>query len=547
MEGHAEQAAAAAEHGGHVVATLMALLVVAILVGIVARRLRFPYTVALVLVGVALHAVGVIPDIRLTEELLMTALLPALLFEAAIHIPGNKLKSFAPSIATLAVPGVMLAIFATAFLLEAELTTFGIDTGIPFVELLLFGAMIAATDPISVVALFKQLGVEKRLAILVEGESLFNDGTAVVVFGILLEVLRTGEFTLPGAVTRFVVVAAGGMLIGAAIGLLASWATSLFDDHLIEIALTVVTAYGAFLLAEQVHVSGVLATVIAGLLVGNVGKKTGMSPFTRVSVLSFWEFAAFFINSLVFLLLGLEVDLPLLVERVDVILLAFVAVLVARAVAVLVPMPLLRRLGQPIDARTATVLWWGGLRGSLSVVLALALPATVTARNEIVTMTFGVVLLSVVLQGATMKLLLARLGLTAARTDAMRFLGTRLARLQAVQAERSALEKLALSGASDLPGLKDIEKRLEGEREQLQQELRARRDDPAFLEAVSAHAAVIEEHLKNVSIDAYRKAYEDDLIDGDDAGRLIAGEDLETTADDEALPPAPGGAPPAGP
>lgn len=539
VDAAADAAAHASHAGGEVVGALMSLLMVAILVGLLASRLRFPYTVSLVVVGIALRAFGVIPDLHLTHDLLMNVLLPALLFEAAIHVPGNKLRRFAPTVVVLAVPGVLLAAFGTAFLLEVELVAFGLDAGVPFLELLLFGAIIAATDPISVIALFKALGVDKKLAILVEGESLFNDGTAIVMFGIVLEVLRSGSFTYAGALTSFAIVVGGGILIGAAVGLLASWATALFDDHLFEIALTVVTAYGAFLIGEQLHVSGVLATVVAGLLVGNVGKKRNMSPYTRVSVLSFWEFAAFFINTLVFLLLGLEVDYALLVERWDVILLAFFAVLGARALAVFVPLPLLRRFDQPVDRRVATVFWWGAMRGSLSVVLALALPTSLGARDEIIAMTFGVVVLSLVVQGSTMSWLLRKLGLVEPRTDAMRLLGTALARMKAVHAQEAALDELVAAGAQGLPAIADLRGRLQRERERLQAKLSARSDDPALREAVERHAAVIDEHLRNVAVDAYKKALNDDLIDGEQASRLIAGEEdpdlLEDAPADDAL------------
>lgn len=540
MEGHAEniahaaaqvpaeaaEAAAHASHaGGEVVGTLMALLVVAILVGTLASRLRFPYAVSLVVVGIALRAIGVAPDMHLTHDLLMNVLLPALLFEAAIHVPGNKLRRFAPTVVMLAVPGVLLAAFGTAFLLEVELVAFGLNAGIPFVELLLFGAVIAATDPIAVIALFKALGVDKKLAILVEGESLFNDGTAIVMFTIVLEVIRSGTFTVGGALTSFAIVVGGGILIGAAVGLLASWATSLIDDHLFEIALTVVTAYGAFLIGEQLHVSGVLATVVAGLLVGNVGKKRNMSPYSRVSVLSFWEFAAFFINTLVFLLLGFEVDYALLVDKWNVILLAFFAVLGARALAVYGPLPVLRRLHQPVDTKVATVFWWGAMRGSLSVVLALALPLELSARNEIIAMVFGVVVLSLVVQGSTMSWLLRKLGLVQQRTEAMQLLGNALARMKAVHAQEAALDDLVAAGALNLPAIDERRERLRKEREELQARLSARGDDPAMREAVERHAAVIDEHLRHVAVDAYRKALDENLIDGSTAAKLIAGED----------------------
>lgn len=507
-------------HG--VVGTLIVLLGVAIATGLFVRRFRLPYTVALLVVGLALHGLGLVPEFHLTQELLMTALLPALLFEAAIHIPGKELARYAPSVALYAVPGVLLAVFVTALVLEVELTAFGVDAGLPVAQLILFGAMIAATDPISVVALFKQLGVEKKLAVLVEGESLFNDGTAVVVFGLVLEAIRTDSFSLSSGITKFLLVALGGMAIGAAVGLLASWATSLFDEHLIEIALTVITAYGAFLLAESIHVSGVLATVVAGLLVGNVGKKRGMSPHTRVSVLSFWEFFVFGINSLVFLLIGLEVDLGLLVSRVDIVVMAFVAVLVARALTVFAPLPLLRRMGQPANVAYSTVLWWGGLRGGLSMVLALALPASMPGRAEIITMTFGVVVLSIVLQGGTMGLLLKRLGLSLPRTEAMRFLGLRLARLKAIRAQQAALAELMTDRDLSAMGLSGLRARLEDERERLVRELDERREDEAFAEAARAHGDYLKDTLTEVARDSYRDSLDDNLINNREAAMLLA-------------------------
>ncbi len=503
------------------VEALVALMVAATAVGLTAQRLNIPYTVALLLVGIGLGALGWIPALHLTQGLLMTIFLPALLFEAAIHVSGRELRRLAPSLLTLAIPGVLLAAFATALVLKAELVAFELETSIPFLELLLFGTIIAATDPISVVALFKQLGVEKRLAVLVEGESLLNDGTAIVLFGIVLEHVRGSESSMAGALIQFILVAGGGVLIGAAIGLLSSWITSLIDDPLFEIALTSVTAYGAFLVAEHVHVSGVLAVVIAGLLVGNIGKKRGMSPQSRMAVLGFWAYAAFFINSILFLLLGLEVHPELIFRNAGVVLLAFLAVLAARATSVFGSLPLLRRIGQPIDRKKATVLWWGGLRGGLSMVLVLSLPADVQSRDALIAMTFGVVLLSVVLQGTTMNLLLKRLELVALKSDAMRFLSRSLARLRAIDAQETAIRQIVQEGARAVPGLREISKELQQDREEIVGSLAARSEDEAFVQAASHRASTLREHLREIARDAYRQAQDDNLIDGEDAADLM--------------------------
>jgi CPA1 family monovalent cation:H+ antiporter len=312
------------------------------------------------------------------------------------------------------------------------------------------------------------------------------------------------------------------MVVGAAVGLLASWATSLFDDHLIEIALTAIAAYGAFLLAERIHVSGVLATVLAGLFVGNIGKKRGMSPHTRVAVLSFWEYMAFFINSVVFLLLGLEVTLPKLWDNLGFILMAFVAVLLGRGLVVFGAMPLHRRRVSFYDARVATILWWGGLRGSLSIVLVLALPHSIASRDTLIAMTFGVVVLSVILQGATMRWLLERLGLVPTRSAAMRELALILARLRAIDAQREAIDELVHEGAKNLPGLAALERDLELKKAGLVAELNARRDDPDFAQAATDHAASVHQHIQEVARDAIREAMDDNLLDEELAAELLA-------------------------
>ena len=197
----------------------------------------------------------------------------------------------------------------------------------------MFGALIAATDPVAVVALFRSLGVPKRLQVLLEGESLFNDGTAIVVFNLMIAIIATGQFGLVSSVINFIIVAGGGLAIGLLLGLILSQAIRFIDDPLIETTLTTVLAFGSYIVAEQFHVSGVLAVVAAGLVSGNIGPR-GMSPSTKILVFNFWDYVAFLANSVIFLLIGFQINLPVLLANWQVILWAILAVLVARAVGV---------------------------------------------------------------------------------------------------------------------------------------------------------------------------------------------------------------------
>lgn len=398
---------------------LVALFAVATAVALVARRLRLPYTVALVLAGLALGTAHALEPPHLTKELLYAVFLPGLLFEAAFALEFKKFWANKTAVSALAVPGLLLAIGLTAVLLVPVVNGLHFVDDFPLIEGLVFAAVIAATDPIAVVGLFKALGAPKRLAVLVEGESLLNDGTAVVVFTIIVGVAAGQAFSLPVAIVDFVRVVGMGVFVGVAFGYGASLVIQKVDDPMIEITLTTIAAYGSFVAAEHFHFSGVIATVTAGLICGNYAARTGMSPSTRVAVATFWEYLAFALNSLVFLLIGFEVQVEALVAAWKPILVGFVAVLVARAVVVFVVGFLLKRTKEAFPTSWAAVLTWGGLRGSLSMVLVLGLPATLPHRDLLVTMTFGVVILSILAQGLTMGPLLKRLGLVGHRGAAL--------------------------------------------------------------------------------------------------------------------------------
>jgi CPA1 family monovalent cation:H+ antiporter len=415
---------------------IVLLILVATLVAIAVRRIRLPYTVALVLVGLFI-AIRRPLDIGVTPELILALFVPPLVFEAAFHLDLRLLRDNLPSILILAVPGVLL----TALFVGGGVA---LGTGLPFATAVVFGALIAATDPVAVVALFRELGVPRRLAVAVEGESLFNDGTAIVIFRIALAAAVSGVFDPVDGLFDFLEVALGGMAVGLALGWLMAQLIACLDDRLISATLTTVLAYGAYLLAERMHISGVLAVVAAGLLAGNLGA-TRTSPMTKSTIFTLWEYLAFLVNSLVFLLIGLEVNLPSLWDNLGPIVVAVAAVLISRAVVVY-GLSWLSSLGRVrIQMSWQHVLFWGGLRGAISLALALSLPAMLPHRDTLLSMAFGVLLFTLMGQGTTIPILLKRLGLIERPEHVVeheRYLG----RLLAAQGGLRRLEQLHRGG-----------------------------------------------------------------------------------------------------
>ena len=391
--------------------TLIILFSIATAVAIATRRIPIPYTVALLIAGLGLGALGVIAVPHLTKDVLFVVFLPGLLFEAAFHIEFKNFKRNSFAITALALPGVVAAIGLTAVIVTVVFRIFGLHETFTLRHGLVLGALLAATDPIAVVGLFRTLRAPPRLELLVEGESLFNDGTAIVFFALVLRFVQGSDVSIPGLALDFILIAGGGALVGGVIGLAASMVAKRIDDVMIEITITVIAAYGSFALADSLQLSGVIATVTAGMICGNYGKRTGMSQATRVTLVAFWEYVAFALNSLVFLLMGFDV-LPLaLVAAWKEITTAYLAVTVSRIGIIVAVFALLSRTDEKLPKKWEWPLSWGGLRGALSMVLALSLPPGFPERNLLVTMTFGVVVVSILLQGLTIAPMLRRLNL----------------------------------------------------------------------------------------------------------------------------------------
>jgi CPA1 family monovalent cation:H+ antiporter len=368
---------------------------------------NIPYTLLLLLVGLGLAVLDV-RLINLSPQLILFIFLPPLLFEAAWNLNWTRLKQYSVPVVLYAIVGVIICVGSLVWGLQAF-------AGASLATALLVGASLSATDPVSVVALFRELGVDKKLTTVMEGESLFNDGVAVVAFNLVLGIaLGVEQFDVSVTIARFLVFVGVGISIGGLIGFGLSFLTQRFDIPLVEQSLTLVSAYGTYLIAEELGGSGVIAVVTTGLILGNFGSRIGMNPRTRLVVSEFWEFLSFFINSIVFLLIGDQVRFDGLVEELDKILVAIAIMLTARAISVYGLGFISNAVTGPemdLPVKGQTILWWGGLRGSVSVALALSVPAVLGDRQEVISVVFGVMLFTLLVQGLTTKPLLEYLGL----------------------------------------------------------------------------------------------------------------------------------------
>ena len=394
---------------GIALAPIGVLLLVACLIAMVSRRIGLPYSVGLVAAGVAIAFIPNTPTLPLSRDLIFNILLPPLVFEAALQLPWRSFRRELPVVVTLAFFGVALA---------AAIVAAGMHFGLGWSWLgaALFGVLIAATDPVAVIAAFKEMNAEERLSMLVESESLLNDGVVAVAFAVLVGIATGASAGIGSIVPSFLWTLFGGALIGAAVSAVILLLAGRTRDHLVEITLTTLAAYGSFLMAERVHASGVLASLTAGLMIGNLGRMGSISDEGRPHVLSAWEFFAFLANSFVFLLIGIqEAGVP--VNRLGYVTAAsaILLVLVGRAAAIYPLALLFRATKLKVSFPYQHVPFWGGLRGALALALALTVPASVPERVPIIITAFVVVAFSIFVQGLTMPWLVNRFGLTEKR------------------------------------------------------------------------------------------------------------------------------------
>jgi Na+:H+ antiporter len=382
------------------------LLLVACLIAMVSRRFGLPYSVGLVGAGVLIAFVPQTPQFPLSRDLIFNVLLPPLVFDAALQLPWKSFRRELPVTLTLAFAGVALAAGLVAAGMHYGLGWSWLGAG-------LFAVLIAATDPVAVIAAFKEMNADKRLCMLVESESLLNDGVAAVGFAVLAAVAAGASASVGTIVPSFLWTLFGGALIGAAASGIVLLLAGRTNDPLVEITLTTLAAYGSFLIAERLHASGVLASLTAGLMIGNIGALGAISDRGRPHVLSAWEFFAFVANSFVFLLIGIQLA-GIGITRLGWVTsgAAILLVLAGRAVAVYPIATLFRSSKLNVPFSFQNVLFWGGLRGALGLALALTVPVSVPERLPIILSAFVVVAFSIFVQGLTMPRLVERLGLT---------------------------------------------------------------------------------------------------------------------------------------
>jgi CPA1 family monovalent cation:H+ antiporter len=380
------------------------LLMVACLIAMLTRRLGLPYIVGLVVAGFLIALLPESPDLPLSRALIFNVLLPPLVFEAALQLDWQRFRAELPLTLTLAFLGVAIATLVVAAGMHWIV-------GWSWIGAALFGVLIAATDPVSVIASFREMGCLPRVSMVVEAESLLNDGVAAVGFAVLSAIAAGASPSTASVLPAFLWTLGGGVTIGLLVSAAILLIVGRTSDPLVEITLTTIAAYGSFLIAEHFHASGIISALTAGLLVGGAGRRF-ISEEGHQRVRWAWDYFAFLANSFVFILIGMNVaNQPLHRLGSGAAAVAILLVLGGRAVSIYPLSALFRWSRWRLEPRFQHTLFWGGLRGALALALALAVPAQVPERNAIILTAFVVVAFSILVQGLTMPWLIGRLKL----------------------------------------------------------------------------------------------------------------------------------------
>ena len=401
----------------HIIATLVVLLLLAFIAEPISRLVRLPYSSVLVMAGYVASELAVMSGIDTGiraenfHDLIFYVFIPLLVFESAYKINKKLLLANIVPIIILAVIGLLLTASLTAVGLYYGIAH---PTGFPLIAALLTGAILAATDPVAVVARLREIGAPERLNVLLEGESLFNDATAIVLFGLFISMALSlqSEITTSGVIIEFVKISVGGLVTGLIAGLAAGLASKIIKSALMTSVLTLIVAYGAYLLAEELfEVSGVMSTLAAAIAMSVIlRKEPGENIVDKNEYL--WDVIGHIANAVVFIIMGVTITLSMFEERWLAMLIAIGAVLIARAISTygsLSSLGLLQK--KPIDFCYQTVMVWGGLRGAVALALALSIPVTLDYWWTIQSIAFGVVLFSLFIQAPTIRMLVDKLGL----------------------------------------------------------------------------------------------------------------------------------------
>ena len=431
-------------HGGNM--SPLFFLIIALIIGAGTRHFLkkspLPYTVSLLVIGLGLGAltrlgyfgewniIGLKLDAsfisdavgwagQIDPHLILYVFLPTLIFEAAFAMDVHTFKKSVTNAFILAVPGIVVALFLTGALVML-MKTLGLGLSMwTWSIALLFGTVISATDPVAVVSLLKDLGASKKLGTLIEGESMLNDGTAIVIFMVLLVGITGSGADSSSPIVEFLRVAVGGTVVGLAIGyFVIAWVKKVFNDALVEITVIVAAAYLTFYVAEHfLHVSGVLGLVAFGLMMASIGR-TRISPEVEHFLHEFWELFAFIANTLIFLIVGVVIANNIVFTMQDfiILILLYIGIHAVRALVITMFYPLMKKAGYGLSKKNAYVVWWGALRGAIGLALALIVAAETKIdshiRDQFLFYTAGIVTLTLLVNATTIKALLQTLGLT---------------------------------------------------------------------------------------------------------------------------------------